>query len=180
MSAHLDELYSGWLYNQVFSSKVKNPLENYHELCHILFTKEFVWLVPNDDNRVEDGKTLRFEFLDELELDVPEEEDYWLDLGCSVMELLVGLSRRLEFETLEDTHHWFMEMIHNLELSEYNDLSDSIPERHINAILDDLIWRRYHSSGRGGLFPLNEPHEDQRQVEIWYQLNSYLIEQGYM
>lgn len=180
MSAFLDERYSDWLYDQVFPSRVKNPMQNYRGLAHILFTKEFVWLVPNDDNRVEDGKALRYEFLDDEELAVPREEDYWLDLGCSVLEVLVGLARRLEFLSGKDTHYWFVEMIGNLGLKEYHDAAPDIPEHEIIQILDDLIWRQYSHTGRGGLFPLRHPERDQREVEIWYQLNAYLLERSYV
>ena len=40
-----------------------------------------------------------------------------------------------------------------------------------------IIWRTYDSNGYGGLFPLRNPREDQRKVELWYQLNAYLLEQ---
>jgi len=176
MSAHLDSRYSDWLYDQIFESRT----EHYRELAHILFTKEFVWLVPNDDNRVADGKDLRYEFLDKLDLRVPEEEDYWLDLGCSVLEVLVSLSRILEFETGRTTEYWFMEMITNLGLKQYHDEAEDISERLINKILDEFIWRNYSHTGQGGLFPLLRPDEDQREVELWYQLNAYILERDYV
>jgi hypothetical protein len=28
----------------------------------------------------------------------------------------------------------------------------------------------------GGFFPLTHPNDDQRKVEIWYQMNAYLDE----
>jgi hypothetical protein len=39
-----------------------------------------------------------------------------------------------------------------------------------------LNRRLYTTSGYGGLFPLEEPKEDQRKVEIWYQMMAYLGE----
>ena len=38
------------------------------------------------------------------------------------------------------------------------------------------VERRYKRSGEGGLFPLKNAAKDQRKVEIWYQLSSYLLE----
>ena len=46
----------------------------------------------------------------------------------------------------------------------------------VNDVLDRVIWRTYRWDGHGGLFPLNEPEKDQREVEIWYQLSAYLLE----
>jgi hypothetical protein len=46
----------------------------------------------------------------------------------------------------------------------------------IKNILDTLVWRTYQPDGRGGFFPLNHPEEDQTKVEIWYQMNKYVIE----
>jgi hypothetical protein len=46
----------------------------------------------------------------------------------------------------------------------------------IDDILDSVIWRTYSPDGRGGFFPLNQPQEDQRKIEIWYQMNKYVIE----
>lgn len=155
-------------------------MHSYRELCHILFTTEFVWLVPNDDNRVEDGKALRFEFLDDQAMDVPEEHSYWLDLGCSNLELMLALARRLDFETERDVHSWFLELIKNLGLSRYHDAAADIPEDLIKDTLDTFVWRTYDYNGDGGLFPLEHPEQDQRQIEIWYQLNAYLLERSYV
>jgi hypothetical protein len=31
-------------------------------------------------------------------------------------------------------------------------------------------------SGLGGMFPLEDPREDQRAIEIWYQMMAYINE----
>lgn len=179
MSAYLDETYSGWLYDQIFLSGAVDPGHSYRELTYILYTTEFVWLVPNDDNRVEDGKALRYEFLDETGIEIPEEEDYWLDLGCSVLEALFALARRLDFQTGRGMEYWYLKMLENLGLLEYHD-DNHIPESKIKKILDQFIWRTYSFDGTGGLFPLRYPESDQREAEIWYQMNAYLLERSYV
>ena len=178
MSASLDERYFDWLYSQVCSVRTKNPSKGYKELLHILFTKEFVWLVPNDDNRVEDGKDLRYEFFEHEGIDPDHRDILWLRLPCSMLELLVALARRLEFEDEGDVKTWFWEMMENIGLSK--DLNDRavIDRDFVEEILDRVIWRHYEYNGGGGLFPLVYPEEDQRQVEIWYQLNAYIIERS--
>lgn len=172
MSALLDELYFEWLYSQVASVKTKNPSKTYWKILNILFKKEFVWIVPNDDNRIEDGKELRYEFIEECKPEVVDQN--WMELGCSMLELFVGLSRRLAFETNAPPYEWFWEIMENLDLV-YND-AVHIPRDRVEEKLDRVIWRNYRPNGRGGLFPLRKPRQDQREVEIWYQLNAYLLE----
>lgn len=172
----LDELYFRWLYAQVSNVKLKNPSRTHWSLLKLLHTKEFVWFVPNDDNRLEDGRYLREEFVyDQRLLDV---EQNWMELGCSMLEMLIGLSRRLYFEedgfTIDE---WFWRLLENLGLHGLTDRG-GWSEQDVDEILDDVIWRTYEPDGHGGLFPLVEPHEDQREVELWYQMSEYLLENG--
>lgn len=177
ISAYLDELYFEWLYKQVASVKIKNPKRTYWNLLKILYEKEFVWFVPNDDNRIEDGKDLRFECLISHGIDPDDADQDWLKLECSMLELLVGISRRLAYLTNAEPYEWFWEMIDNLKLSKYND-SENISRDRVEDILDQVIWRTYNFNGRGGLFPLKRPRQDQREIEIWYQLNAYVLERN--
>ena len=173
MSAPLDNLYFEWLYAQVGSVKRTNPSATYWKLLKLLFTKEFVWIVPNDDNRIEDGKDLRYEFLDESGIETEDRD--WLDLGCSMLELLIGISRRLAFDGDGLASDWFWEIIDNIGFRNYNDRA-RIPKAIVDERLNTIIWRTYNYDGSGGMFPLNNAREDQRYVEIWYQMNAYLIE----
>jgi len=178
MSEPLDEMYFTWLYRQVGDPLIQNPIRTYWKMLRQLYTKEFVWIIPNDDNRIEDGKELRHEFVDETEL--KNVDLGWIQLGCSMLELLVGLSRRLSFEGGGEPREWFWELIDNLGLLKYNDKRyDAKPEtseKVIDTVLDRVIWRNYSPDGRGGLFPLKSPRQDQKDVELWYQLNAYVIE----
>lgn len=168
----IDELYFQWLYSQVGSENVRNRSKTYWELLRELHKKEFVWIVPNDDNRAEDGRDLRQEFLSETNI---EPEADWLRLGCSMLELLIGLSRRLAFGDDGEPRDWFWHLMDNLGLRIYNDARIRSLER-IDEILDRVIWRTYEPDGTGGLFPLKQPAQDQREVELWYQLSAYLLE----
>jgi hypothetical protein len=174
MSQPLDDQYLEWLYAQVASVKQKNPSRSYWTLMRQLYTKEYIWLVPNDDNRMQDGLDLRLEFMDE---DVWSEE--WMSLGCSMLELFIGLSRRLAFEAEGEARDWFWQLLNNLDLSDLNDHIYHEGTRTVNRvdrILDNVIWRTYNKDGSKGLFPLKHPDEDQRDVEIWYQMSAYLLE----
>jgi hypothetical protein len=172
-TAPLDELYFGWLYSQVESVEIADPSRTYWEILKQLYSTEFLWIIPNDDNRAEDGKALRHKFISEEVL--VQVDQNWLELGCSMLELMIALSERLSFDEDGDLDSWFWELMENLELERYNDNTD-IPVDEVNEILLDVIWRTYKRSGRGGLFPLRRAKEDQRDVELWYQLQNYVLE----
>ncbi len=172
-SAPLDELYLTWLYSQVGDTRVKNRNRTYWRLLKLLFTKEFVWIVPNDDNRIADGTDLRYEFVDQSNLD--DVDQGWINLGCSFLEILVGLSRRLYFQEEREPREWFWEMINNLGLIKHTD-DASFSNEEVNDILERVIWRIYQPNGEGGLFPLRHAPADQRNIEIWYQMCAYLLE----
>lgn len=138
-----------------------------------LFLTEFVWFIPNDDNRAEDGRDLRREFLSELDIEPHDPE--WAKIGCSMLEMMVGLSRRLAFQADGEPRDWFWDLIKNAGLDRFNDQKRYNQETVAN-ILEKIIWRTYHEDGRGGLFPLQRAQEDQRDVELWYQLSAYLLE----
>lgn len=176
MSELLDERYLTWLYSQVANVEVKSPRRTYWSLLKQLYRTEFVWIIPNDDNRVEDGKELRLEFMQEEGVD--EIDPDWMGLGCSFLEMLIALSRRLTFEAGGKAAGWFWHMIENLEIvcndRQYNEQH----ETRIGDALATVVWRQYAPNGRGGLFPLEEPYQDQTEVEIWYQFNAYLLERS--
>jgi len=172
MSKPLDELYFVWLYSQVGDSSIRNPTRTYWKVLRQLFTKEFVWIVPNDDNRIEDGKALRYEFVDQSGLNNVDRN--WMKLGCSMLELLIGLSRRLAFQCDGESRDWFWHLMDNLDLH-YNDRG-YLETNRIDTILDRIIWRTYEEDGHGGLFPLHNAAVDQRKIEIWCQMSAYILE----
>lgn len=173
MSKPLDELYLTWLYSQAGSIRQRNSSRTYWSLFKQLYSTMFVHLIPNDDNRALDGMELRNQFVNDRRLNNVDED--WMKLPCSFLEMLIALSRRLSFESGDNPSYWFWELIKNLQLDVYND-SMGVPSRRVNSILEKVIWRTYQRNGRGGLFPLRHAARDQRDIEIWYQASSYLLE----
>jgi len=176
MTEPLDETYFTWLYGQVSSVEETNPSKTYWDLLRALYKKEFIWVVPNDDNRAEDGRDLRIEFFDNMNIHVGGKD--WAMFGCSMLEMLIGVSRRLAFEAEGRPQTWFWQLIRNLGLNRCTD-NKPLPKKRVDDCLDQVIWRTYSPDGTGGLFPLKDPQKDQRQVEIWYQLSAYLLERDY-
>jgi hypothetical protein len=176
VNSPLDESYFQWLYGQVADPKETRPGLTYWNLLRELYKTEFSWTVHHDDNRVEDGKELRAEFSQEKGLyDYGLLDPGWMSLGCSMLELLIGLSRRLAFDGGFEPADWFWRMLENIGLHLQTD-SPKFPREDISEILDRIIWRKYEYNGHGGLFPLRDPMADQREKELWYQMQAYLIE----
>lgn len=169
----LDELYFQWLYRQVGRAGTQRTRTHW-KLLRQFFKKEFVWITPNDDNRVVDGTELRYEFVNYSALSKVDAD--WMYQGCSVLEMLIALSRRLAFEADGQPRDWFWVLVKNLGMDEFTDSNYDGFIADIDDGLEKLIYRQYGPDGRGGLFPLQHAVVDQRHVEIWYQMSQYLYE----
>lgn len=181
-SAPLDERYFTWLYGMIGTVSTKNPASNHWKLARQLYSTEFEFFIPNDDNRAEDGRQLRDEFLDLSPFEEWEEAEDWLLLPCSFLEMLIALARKVAFETYacdgeDETGEWFWKILDNLKLSQWTDRKYNFKVGVSVALALEAVNRRtYNYNGVGGLFPLRLAREDQREVEIWYQLAAYLDE----
>lgn len=171
MNEPIEFSYFNWLVAKVIQLENPTPSLTFWKLLQELHQTEFVWLVPNDDNRVQDGLDLRPEFLREVGV---EEDVLFNGLGCSVFEMLIAFARRIEFDTDEPLRDLFWKFITNLDLNHFNDVE--YDERRVADILTNFIWRTYNFNGAGGMFPLRKPKRDQRKVEIWYQYCDYVID----
>jgi hypothetical protein len=161
----IDVEYYEWLKDQI---EIPNG-KSYNDLFEIMHNLEFVWTVPNDDNRVQDGLDLRYEFGQHLHLKPNL-------TGVTLLEVLVALSRRTAFTAGGNPEQWAWRLLKNLRLHKKSDPLTVEKRARVNDILDALIWRTYQRDGRGGFFPLNHPEEDQTKVEIWFQMNKYVME----
>lgn len=162
--------YFDWLCDIV---EINQENRSYIYLAHALHDKYFYWSVPNDDNRISDAMLLRDEYFNGR---IPNNP-------CSVFELLIGIAVRIEEMMCEPekgdrTAEWFWMMMSNLNIDFYNDETYLIlmGEQNIDAIVTKLLDRTYTRNGRGGLFPLTKAKKDQRKVEIWYQMCTYLVD----
>lgn len=173
----VENLYFNWLCAKVLNLTPRPKEETHWELLKKLHRTEFVWNISGDDNRAEDGKELRKEFI--LQADIPDDPEWRTVLGCSVLEMLIAFARIAEFETEEPVYSWFWEFLRNLGLDQFSD-QNGIDEEYVDLVLEDFIWRNYEPNGNGGLFPLGNPSSDQRKVQIWYQFCEYLVDQDRM
>jgi hypothetical protein len=177
----LEESYLKWLYGQVANPGLEDPDRTYWLLLGQLQSTKFVHLIANDQNRMMDGKALRREFAMSCGIQVSQD---WLDLRCSMLELVFAMSRHMAFEDLHGgtAHYWFWRLLDNLGFMGFNDSELNGPDgadhkNHIDIVLKDVNFRVYNPSGRGGFFPLKHAQQDQRDVELWYQMGAYILEQ---
>ena len=74
---------------------------------------------------------------------------------------------------------WFEEILTNAGLWEFDDHQyqrDYATPSFVDRILVRVMHRRYRADGVGGFFPLKNPREDQRGLELWYQISAYVLE----
>lgn len=178
-ATELDNEYYSWLCELI---NVEHGRTSYWNLTQALYMKDFHWSVPNDDNRAFEGKNLREKFCDEIGI------DYVVDRfpdDVSMLELIIGLAYRCE-RIMEDSEYgrpmaeWFWKLLENAGLYKFDDDHfDTMDDSEVDYILEVIIGRTYKRDGRGGLFPLKIEKKDQRKVELWYQMNAYLVENYY-
>ena len=168
--------YFQWLCGIVHAD---DPDCSFYSLMRALFEHTFRWSVDNDGNRAEDGECLRDDFADQS----PYLDYSSIGGPCNVLEMMVALAGRINQDIMwspnnDRTVVWFWEMISNLGLDEYDDDNWEEPRSRmmVDFVLDRWLDRRYRPDGIGGIFPLKDPLEDQRDVEIWYQMNTYFLE----
>ena len=168
MEEPVEELYFNWLCAKVRENSGPNHLS----LFAILHGTEFVWdsSVAGDRNRAADGKELRAFFFTAAYI---KRDQNMMRQPCSIFEMLIAFADRANFQTDKPVKDWFWEFMTNLRLDEFRRVTGS-DEDKIHDILYNFVWRQYDSNGDGGLFPLRRPQEDQRKVELWYQLFQYL------
>lgn len=137
--------------------------------------------IETDKNRANDGLQLRVIFMQRYSASGSA-----VNRGpCTMLEFLIGLAGRMSYVMGADdndlhTRHYFWKMIENLRLIKFSDerYEELNGDFFVSEATDRLLFRTYDSNGDGGLFPLKHPSKDQREVEIWYQMQSWLLESG--
>lgn len=167
------ENYYAWLLNKIVANGDTDYVERYSKLLDLLFSIPFRWSIDKDINRAHDGLDLRSSYMMQTNLPLP------LTKECSVLEMLIALILKCDKDILGDIdgvyiQQWVDTLITNLNLSYFDD--DHFNREDATYFLDVWLDRRYSYDGTGGLFPLERPFTDQRETEIWWQMQSYVLE----
>lgn len=165
---------------------VNTNVDAYSELLYFLHDTDFVWCLDRDDGRAADGLKLRDEYRDAMAgMGFDASWVVLMDKPCSVLEMLIGLSRRMDDMLIEDymaprVPIWFWKMIKNLGLAKYTNgiLMNASDDDYydIQEILNRWMNRDFEPDGTGSIFPLENAYTDQRERTIMYQLNAYVLE----
>ena len=164
--------YYDYLVDQIDGEEKRG--RKFSKILHKMLEVPFLDLVGNDSNRVEDGLIFRRNY----ELETGEHSGYLHSV--SVFEVLLGLADRMNFELdeadmhLDQTAELFWELVDNLGLLGYDD--EIYNENEVEKRLEKFVTRDYEPDGRGGCFPIFNPKNDQRDVELWYQMQAYINE----
>ena len=171
--------YFQWLCKRVGIPKKMPYFRLAEELHRLIFRPGDA--IETDRNRANDGLQLRVMFMERYGASGSA-----LNRGpCTMFEFLIGLASRMSYVMGSDdnelhTRHYFWKLVENLRLIK---LSDQCYEElngdfFVSEATDRLLFRTYDYNGEGGLFPLKHCSKDQRTVEIWYQMQSWLLESG--
>lgn len=165
--------YLEWLTDQI--EYFDAPTEH-NFLLERLHFNSFISALNRDENRAADGIRIRDDYYEEY-----GGESIILDSPCSFLEFLFALAKRMNYiyaRSYEDcTRDMFWNLIDNLGLLDFDD--DNYENLGGDAVVDQAVFRinnrAYDECGIGGLFPMPGSTINQRNIEIWYQMNQYLV-----
>lgn len=164
-----DNSYFLWLLDRIDDGSGRT--EEYEELLWYLYERDFTWIIDMDENRAAYGLDLRYEF----------DPGYFTgNKPCSVLEMMIALAYNWEHNITYDHHLgdrtpvWFWTMVENLGLLDVDE--DPSFGYECEKIVDNWLRRRFRPDGFGSPFPLKRPMRDQRKIEIWLQVQDYVLE----
>lgn len=168
---HPRDAYFEWLVDQT-------GCETHRELLMLLFHIPFSASIPMDENRADDGLYFRTLYGERSDTDIDH-----LDGRCSMLELLMALADRLDGLTSydHDPAYWFVYFLKQLEIYKYDDVTFNddpyLAGLAIEHRIDIMMDHRYQYDGKGGgLFVMKNPPYDLRTIELWWQMQYWLVE----
>lgn len=144
----------------------------YIELWELLYGVPFRVVLERDRNRIGDVYEMRKHIGYLSSCNEP-------DMAVTVLEVLVAFARRIDMEYIGspgDPHpeRIILEMVQNLGIDRY--VKQGYNRSFVMEKLDRWMDRTYNICGIGGLFPVKRDQRDQRKLELWDQMMSYIHE----
>lgn len=155
--------YFDWLYERVCGDWEPKGL-SFHRLLAFLYNQNFTPSCELDGARAEDGLDLRYRFAQTQNIVYQDVQDAFTGIPCSMLEMMVALSIRIEEHILEDAAsgnrvgQWFWNMVVSLGLVAMDDTR--FDKERAQSVMDRFNAREYQPNGAGGLFTLMHPTED--------------------
>ena len=146
----------------------------YSDLISFLYCTEFIWSVPTDSNRAQDGIDLRLDYIS----DNPDDDGEWVDDACSWLEMLIALARRVRTDIMPDFNisvdGWFWQFISDKERINYRNLDDFSSENL--PLFQEFVTFLKDDSKKVAKKVANDEKKWQMDEDIWRKINRYLAE----
>ena len=177
----LNDRYFKWLLGLL---GFKDPINDcgYISMLSYLYSKDFKLtdpIVGHDDNRLDDGFDLRAQYSNNFtDPEFPEV----FEEPVTVLEVLTAFAVRIDDDIMYDgalhASKWFFIMIDNLGMTNFTDdrlgLNWTIDDEE--QIIDIWMSRQYGIDGKGSIFPIKNTAFDQKNLEMWYQMQEWFRE----
>lgn len=172
----VEKKYFEWMYEIVCGEYNKTGPYSFRKLMLYLHSVEFTFTNRRDINRAKDGEKLRYRFAYDTGCACA---DSYLEGPCSILEMMVALAIKCEENYMDNpkfgnrTRQWFWRMVASLGLNGMTDAQYNQDE--IDEIIKRFLKRNYEPDGCGGLFTVKNHDRDMRKIEIWDQMQAYLV-----
>ena len=133
--------YSSWLIQ-------RGCLENYSELASVWDELDFVWYIPEDEDKAIQALRMRDEYCYETGMPTPRQAP------VSFLEVFVSITDTLTAMLYQDRESFTKSILLNMGARSFSDdgrLSSEIHEEAL-VIAERVMYRTYSRNGTGGLF----------------------------
>lgn len=149
--------YAPWLIQ-------RGCLENYSELASVWDELDFVWYIPEDEDRTIQALRMRDEYCYETGMPSPRQAP------ASFLEVLVSITDTLTAMLYQDRESFTKSILLNMGARSYSDDGRPPSEIHEEAlnIAERVMYRTYSRNGTGGLFRI--PGMDTLEMSLTTQM----------
>ena len=133
--------YTRWLIQ-------RGCLENYTELASVWDEIDFVWYIPEDEDKAIQAFRMRDEYCYETEMPYPRQAP------ASFLEVFVSITDTLTAMLYQDRKDFTKSILLNMGARSYSDEGRLPSEIHDEALViaERVMYRTYGRNGSGGLF----------------------------
>lgn len=150
-------IYTRWLIQ-------RGCLENYSELASVWDELDFVWYIPEDEDKAIQALRMRDEYCYETGMPLPRQAP------ASFLEVFVSITDTLTAMLYRDRESFTKSILLNVGARSYSDDGRLPSEIHEEAlsIAERVMYRTYSRNGTGGLFRI--PGVDILEMPITTQM----------
>lgn len=142
-------------------------------ILETLHDQHFIPILDLDWNRAIDGTSLRHRFGLDMDVILPNDFDDPDGTSCTFLEMMVGIADRMALQIDVHTDKAFWRIARNMGIAKESNPSEEL----IEMCAQRVVNRTYNHDGtHGGMFPLRHTTRDQRFINLFAQLQEYIME----